>query len=266
MLRTIINIPEKGVEANKRIKLPPVVMAVIIQIVALTIVLPSFKLINGLFAVEFSLFTLTVMQALTALMVCCITNMARWWRWIHGLFPLAIYSMSLLTLPNEFYLVGFLITLSIFWTTFNSQVPFFPSRPAVRGKIASLIPQNQAFRLIEIGSGLGDLSMYVAEVRPHSEVNGIEIAPMPWFISVIRAWIRKSSARFKLGDYHTLDFGQYDMVFAYLSPAAMPTLWKKAQQEMQAGSLLISYEFSIPGVPASFVIQDHHPAIYVWKM
>jgi len=33
---------------------------------------------------------------------------------------------------------------------------------------------------------------------------------------------RRSSATFVLGDYHKLDFGEFDAVFAYLSPAAMP--------------------------------------------
>ena len=266
MLRTIDNMPSKGVVARLKIKLPPAILAVFIQIAALIIVLTSVIVVNRLFAVQFLFFTLVTMQAVIAVLICSVSNMAVWWRWIHGFFPLAMYSMSLLTVPSEVYLFGFLITLSIFWTTFNSQVPFYPSRPAVWEKIAALVPQNQTFRLIEIGSGLGDLSMHVAAVNPHSEVHGIEIAPMPWFISAIRARLRKSSARFKLGDYHALNFGQYDMVFAYLSPAAMPALWEKAQQEMQAGSLLISYEFGVPEVPASFIIQDHHPAIYVWKL
>ena len=266
MLRTIDNMPSKGVVARLKIKLPPAILAIFIQIAALIIVLTSVIVVNRLFAVDFSIFALVVMQSIFAVLFCSVSNMAVWWRWIHGFFPLAMYSMSLLTVPNEVYLFGFLITLSIFWTTFNSQVPFYPSRPAVWEKIAALIPQNQAFRLVEIGSGLGDLSMHVAAAKPQSEVHGIEIAPMPWIISALRASFRKSSARFKLGDYHALNFGQYDMVFAYLSPAAMPALWQKAKQEMQAGSLLISYEFGVPEVPASFIIQDHHPAIYVWKM
>jgi hypothetical protein len=262
----MINMPSKGVVARPKMNLPPALLAVFIQIVALSFLLLSVIVINSLFVVRFSFFTLVVMQALIAVLVCSVTNMAIWWRWIHGFFPLAMYLMSLLTLPNEVYLFGFLITVSIFWTTFSSQVPFYPSKPAVREKIAALIPQNQTFHMIDIGSGLGDLSMHIAQAKQLSQVEGIEIAPMPWCISVIRAWFRKSSARFKLGDYHAVDFGQYDLVFAYLSPAAMPALWEKAKREMQAGSLLVSYEFNIPKTPPSFMIQDHHPAIYVWKM
>ncbi|MFV1922301.1 MAG: class I SAM-dependent methyltransferase [Methylotenera sp.] len=260
------NMPSKGVAARQKIKLPPAILAVFIQIAALATVLFSVIFVHRLSAEQFSIFSLVVMQSIFAVLLCTVSHMAVWWRWIHGFFPLALYAMSSLTVPNEVYLFGFLITLSIFWTTFKSQVPFYPSRPAVWEKIAALIPQNQSFRLLEIGSGLGDLSMHVATVKPQSEVYGIEIAPMPWMISALRACLRKSSARFKLGNYHALNFGQYDMVFAYLSPAAMPALWEKAQQEMQVGSLLISYEFGVPEVPASFIIQDHHPAIYVWKM
>jgi hypothetical protein len=48
----------------------------------------------------------------------------------------------------------------------------------------------------------------------------------------------------------------------------MPALWQKAQLEMQAGSMLISYEFEIPDAKASLCIQieKQSPNIYVWKM
>ena len=263
----MMNMPLKGVKSGWKIKLPPAAWAVLIQIIALAIVLLCVMSINSFFTIRFSFLTLVMMQAMCAVALCILANMAVWWRWIHGLFPLAMYWMLLLTLPNEVYLIGFLITLSVFWTTFRSQVPFFPSRPIVRQKVAALIPQTETFRMIDIGSGLGDLSMHIAQVNPRCQVEGIEIAPLPWLISTIRAWFNQSSAHFKLGDYHSLDFSQYNLVFAYLSPAAMPSLWEKVRQEMQSGSRLVSYEFDIPGVPASYKIQgESHPTIYVWNI
>lgn len=195
-------------------------------------------------------------------------GLAVWWRWIHFCFPLVMFLMSMWQLPNEIYLIGFVVTLSIFWTTFRSQVPFFPSRPMVWKKVAELVSQQQKTRMVEIGSGLGDLSMYIAKNRKNSQVEGVEIAPLPWLVSTLRTWVTRSSARFKLGDYRALDFAQYDLVFAYLSPAAMSDLWKKAQQEMRVGSLLVSYEFEISGVLPSFSITngDKTPTIFVWKM
>lgn len=249
-------------------KLAPATLAIVIQVVALMTVLLCMLVGSLLFAVRFSLFSLIVMQSLSAIALCKWAGMAVWWRWIHGIFPLAMFVMSMWAIPNEVYLIGFLVSLSIFWTTFRSQVPFFPSRPIVREKVAKLIPQDQVIRMIDIGSGLGDLSMYIAKERSNSQVEGVEIAPLPWLISAFRAWVSQSSAKFTLGDYHALNFAHYDLVFAYLSPAAMTTLWQKARQEMQAGSLLVSYEFEISGNPPTFTISHSAktPNIYVWKM
>jgi len=254
--------------SQQRFKLAPATLAMLIQAVALVLIFVCVLGINILFSVRFPILLLVVMQSLSALALCMIAGMAIWWRWIHACFPLAMFAMTLWGVPNEVYLIGFLITLSIFWTTFRSQVPFFPSRPVIREKVASLIPDNKPVRMIDIGSGLGDLSMHIASVKPGSQVEGIEIAPMPWLISLCRAKLKRNAAKFTLGNYHELDFAQYDLVFAYLSPAAMPALWQKAKQEMQTGSLLVSYEFDIPNTTPSFTI-DHGekaPTIYVWQL
>lgn len=261
------HMPLNGVLRKPELRLAPATLAIIVQIAASIIVFLCVLVVSSFFAVRFSVLSLVLMQSLGAVALCVLAGMAVWWRWIHGLFPLAIWVMSLWALPNEVYLIGFLVCLSVFWTTFRSQVPFFPSRAIVREKVAALIPQDQANRMIDIGSGLGDLSMHIAKVRKLSQIEGIEIAPMPWLISAIRAWLTRSTAKFTLGDYRDLDFAQYNLVFAYLSPAAMPALWEKAHQEMRAGSLLVSYEFDIPHVPATLTINDGtHPTIFVWKM
>jgi hypothetical protein len=110
--------------------------------------------------------------------------------------------------------------------------------------------------------------MYMAKIKPDSQIEGIEIAPLPWMISYMRAKFRRSSATFILGNYQALDFANYDVIFAYLSPVAMRTLWDKASQEMRPGSMLISLEFEIPGVAENMRIAGNKstPTIYVWKI
>jgi hypothetical protein len=95
---------------------------------------------------------------------------------------------------------------------------------------------------------------------------GIETAPLPWLLSVLRARLTGSRARFVRGDYEQLDFAAFDVVFAYLSPAAMTALWRKAQSEMRPATMLVSYEFTIPErtpdrtIPATAARR----ALYVW--
>ena len=75
------------------------------------------------------------------------------------------------------------------------------------------------------------------------------------------------NVRFVRGDYETLDFGDYDVVFAYLSPAVMGALWRKASAEMRPGSLLLSYEFGIGEKAPDVTIEPagRGPLLYGWR-
>jgi SAM-dependent methyltransferase len=132
--------------------------------------------------------------------------------------------------------------------------------------VASLLPARKNLRVIDIGSGLGGLVLDLAGRRPGIEALGVELAPLPWLVSRLRARLAGSRARFIRGDYERLDFAQYDLVFAYLSPAVMKALWCKAAREMRPGSVLLSYEFVIDErLPNRTVYPTQGgPALYIW--
>jgi len=164
------------------------------------------------------------------------------------------------------FLAAFVIFLSIYWSTFRTQVPYYPSGRAVWDIVAGLLPPGRPAAAIDIGSGLGGLVLELARRRPDCRIEGIELAPLPWLASRLRARLSGSPARFLRGDYNDLDFGRYDLVFAYLSPAAMPALWRKAEREMRPGSILASYEFSIVDKEPNrrFVTTDSKKILYLW--
>ena len=260
----------------ERLKKTPSFLALVIQIIAVICVLICSRVIYASASAQWSIdvtffiFSLVVLQSIIASGLACGFGMTTWWRWIHFFFPLALWVMSISQIPSTYYLFGFVITLALYWTTFKTQVPFYPSSPNVWKTLARLMHQHskaqQSLRMIDIGSGIGDMSMYIAKTRGKDIVEGIEIAPLPWLVSRVRAKLKQSRAKFILGNYQNLDFANYDIVFAYLSPAAMPQLWEKASNEMRAGSLLVSLEFEIPDVPCSKVIVTgkSSPKLYVW--
>jgi hypothetical protein len=228
---------------------------------------------NPLFTLDltFYIFSLVLLQSMIATTLAICAGMAVWWRWIHFFFPIALWLMSIVQVPSSVYLVGFIITLALYWTTFKTRVPFYPSRPAVWHALHQYMQQhspNKPLRTIDIGSGLGDLSMYIAQNRPQDTVEGIEIAPLPWLISLVRSRIKASNAKFSMGNYEKLNFANYDIVFAYLSPAAMPALWQKASKEMRKGSVLISLEFDIPNALPPHIIHTGKstPSLFVWRI
>ncbi|ACT50043.1 class I SAM-dependent methyltransferase [Methylovorus glucosotrophus] len=254
--------------ASESPRVLPATLALLIQLGMLGINLLIALLFGQLTGRAYPFWLLVLIQAVGAYVLARLWGMASWWRLIHLFFPLVVWLMVQLHLPNWVYLAGFLFSLMLFWTTFRTQVPFYPSFPAVWQQVLAWMPARQGLRMIDIGSGLGDMAMHIAKVRPDCQMLGIEVAPLPWLISHARGRWRRSSARFVLGDYHKLDFREFDVVFAYLSPAAMPALWQKASSEMRPGSLLISYEFEIPGVPPALQqpIGETGKVLYGWIM
>lgn len=193
-------------------------------------------------------------------------KLAVWWLAIELAFPLMLVQGLALHWPPSVMLGAFVFLLLLFWSTFRTQVPYYPSGPRVWDEVARLLPPDRPVCAIDIGSGLGGLVLELARRRPESTFVGIELAPLPWLVSRLRALLARSGARFVRGDYAHLDFANYDAVFAYLSPAAMPALWHKAAREMRPGAILLSYEFLITekAPDISIVPKGRGPALYVW--
>ncbi len=242
----------------------PAIQALLVQAGAL---LPCAALAVAADAVGAGLTLLqaALLQGLLAAALSWKLGLARWWLPIQLFFPLALLAGLALHLPPWLAGVAFLILLGWYWSTYRTQVPYYPSNPAVWRAVLAELPQGGALRMIDIGSGLGGFTLHLAAARPESDVAGIELAPLPWLVSRLRASLSGSRARFLRGDYERLNFAEYDLVFAYLSPAAMPALWRKAQREMRPGSLLASYEFEIPATSGVKTIHttESGPLLYI---
>jgi hypothetical protein len=249
----------------QRLARAPAVQAMLIQCGAVPLMLAIIYLMASFrFPVDY--LTVAVVQGLLAAGLTWKFGLARWWRTIQLLFPLAVLAALALQLPSWLFGAAFLLLLGWYWSTFRTQVPYYPSGPVVWDAVRQLLPQDKAPRVIDIGSGLGGLVLYLARSRPDAEVCGIELAPLPYIYSWLRAKLGGSRARFLLGDYEKLDFGRYDLVFAYLSPVAMPALWRKAAAEMCPGSMLASYEFNIPERAPDRIVHatEGDVPLYIW--
>ena len=226
----------------------PALQALLIQLAACGVVLIIAALVSRLQATEISLLTAVILQACVASALAWWRGVERWWRWIHLLFVPCVLLLLALRLPSWIYLLLFTCMLVLYWQTFRTRVPFYPSPVAVQEAVAKLLPAH-ALQFVDIGSGFGGLVCALAGRRPDAGFTGVELAPLPWLVSVLRARWRLRNVRFLRSDYVQLDLSRFDVVFAYLSPAAMPALWAQAQAQMVPGSLLLSYEFEIAAAP-----------------
>jgi SAM-dependent methyltransferase len=210
--------------------------------------------------------TVALAQGLFAALFTRWRKLAAWWLPIQFLFPLALLGADALHIPSWLFLAIFIVLLAVFWSTFRTQVPYWASGPRVWQAVAKLLPPDRPVRVIDIGSGLGGFTLDLARRRLDATCTGIELAPLPWLVSALRARLTASRARFIRGDYERLDFADFDVVFCYLSPAAMPALYAKCLAEMKTGSKLMSYEFIIADCPPDLVIPitQNGVSLYVW--
>ena len=248
-------------------RLNPATQAALVQVLAWSLVWSS-SLLENLIGYQSTILERCALQALFALAWSYVFSMATWWHVIHGVFPLLVGILLKYPISQAFYLYGLTLTSSVYWSTFRSQVPYFPSNDQVTLPLKNILFEHGPSRVIDIGSGLGGLMMQLAQSFPRSTFYGMEIAPLPWAVSVLRSKFSRSRAQFLYGDYRRLNFADYDVVYAYLSPVVMSAIWHKALKEMKPGSLLISNEFNIVDHPAHMMFDTNTQSskLYVWRM
>ena len=244
----------------------PVLVALVVQLLVLAgQFLVSLLLVHAGYDLVWRPLRFALVQGAVSAALSLLLRQPVWWWWIQAAFPLAIWLALRSGIPAWIYLLALLLLLPWYWHTFITRVPYYPSGQPVWEAVACLLPESPC-RVLELGSGLGGFSLWLTNEHPGCEATGVEWSPMPWLISRVRAWQRNAAPRFLRQDYRQLDWQPYDLVFAYLSPAAMPEVWQLARQRMRPGTLLVSYEFDIPGIPADQTIRmsGMREELYAW--
>lgn len=200
-------------------------------------------------------------------------RLPRWWWVIGAAFPPAAAGVAALQLPAEWFAAALVASLLLFGTVMASRVPLWLSgrraRDALTGLLDELFPERSDLHAIDLGGGLGGLLLTLWRSGRCRHCAGIEWAPLPYLVGGLRLRLAGFPGRWRFGSLWRVDLGEYDLVYAFLSPAAMPRLWDKATREMREGSWLISYRFAVPGVPPDrrrAVGDDPEDALLLWRM
>ncbi len=191
-----------------------------------------------------------------------------WWMPINLLFFPAGNALLGAGISPLMFLGIFCVLLLVNGAAWFQRVPLFLSSNQAAALVLTLLPQRKGFRLIDLGCGTASLLMNLARARPDGQFTGVELAPLPFL------WGRWGACRQRgvnvcWGDFWSTDLTDYDVVYAYLSPVPMTSLWEKARREMRPGSLFVSNSFSVPGVPPAraFDVGDRVCSkLYVWRM
>ncbi|WP_150429664.1 trans-aconitate 2-methyltransferase [Dechloromonas sp. CZR5] len=195
-----------------------------------------------------------------ALLFATLSRQPWWWRVIHGGFmPLVWFTHTLAVDPGWFLLAAILLLL-VYRGALTGQVPLYLSNKQTVQALSNLLAERGDSRFLDLGAGVGSTTVPLADALPESHFTGIENAPLTWLAGRLLS-VGRPNIAWRWDDLWNARLGDYDVVYAFLSPAPMPRLWEKVQAEMKPGSLFISNSFPIPGATPDRVIEvDCSPA------
>jgi hypothetical protein len=195
-----------------------------------------------------------VTQTTLAVIGSYLRRQPSWWMLIHFLFLPSVFIFFWFEVPSWTYLLTVSLLVLVFWGTVRGDVPLFLSSHDVAQTVITLLEKEQAQTFADLGAGIGSVAIPIASHLKTVRVDAWEHAPLPWLIS---HWRGRYFPNYKAlrRNFFTDHFAQYDVVFAFLSPAVMPNISKKIKREMRKGTLFISSSFPAPHWKPEIIIQ-----------
>lgn len=162
-------------------------------------------------------------------------------------------AVILLRPPTWLFPVLFFIIFLFYSNTLKERVPLYLSNRTTWAALSELMQAeskptdntgntDKRPRFVDLGCGLGGAVAYLARENSNWDVVGVETAPGPYLISKIRvAFISNAHVRFQ--SLWNVNLKDFDMAYAFLSPAPMERLCAKVKSEMLPKSVFISNSF-----------------------
>lgn len=249
----------------ERLSPPPILTALLAQLAALLVT----QLLAHLAIINADNDLVLLAQGALAALLGLALRLPWWWLPVNLLFPLLVVHTLSLGLPPWLFLIAFGLLLLFNWNSARERVPLYLSNRDTWEGINQLLPKRKTLRFIDLGSGLGGTLFYLAQRHPQHHFCGIESSPLPFAISWLRRRLRGlDNVELHPGNFWRQGLGQYDVVYAFLSPVPMQQLHDKCRREMSRGGLLISNSFTVPQNPPdeSITLNDsRQTTLHCWR-
>ncbi|WP_158024972.1 methyltransferase [Candidatus Protochlamydia sp. W-9] len=142
----------------------------------------------------------------------------------------------------------FFILIHIFWYSYFYGITPTPTSLKVQKSMVALLPKQLNGKVVELGSGWGNLTVALAQSYPEKEIIAYEISPIPYYVSKFFFYlIGLKKIKTYRKDFFKCNFKDSGIIICYLYSNAMQKLKVKFEQELRAGTYVLSHTFAIPG-------------------
>jgi len=192
-----------------------------------------------------------LVQSASAAMLSRLFGLKRWWLVAQFALPTLAWVVLAFAVPSWVYLVIFLGLFLVYSNASRERVPLYLTNATTCAALSQLISDDngdEKRRFIDLGCGLAGTISALSRAHPNWDFVGVENAPLPYLISRLRL-LGRVNARVEFKSLWSVDLSQFDMVYAFLSPAPMPRLIASVERDMKPGSQFISNSFWAPNLP-----------------
>jgi hypothetical protein len=159
--------------------------------------------------------------------------------------PLGVYILAVIELPPWMLFTVFVFFFAMHLPALWTHVPYYPSPTSVDAALIDLIIQQGCAHVVDLGCGNGRLLSVLAKRFPEVTFYGCEISLFPYLVAKVRT-ILLPNVRVYFRSMWRMPLGDFDLIYAFLSPAVMGSVGSKVRQEKKLGSLFVSNSFPVP--------------------
>ncbi|MQX35005.1 class I SAM-dependent methyltransferase [Roseospira navarrensis] len=130
--------------------------------------------------------------------------------------------------------------------TVRLGAPPWPSAPRARRALLAALPDRVEGEILELGSAWGGLALDLAARYPDRRVVAVELSPIPWAVSRLRALAgRAGNLEARRADLHRVDLSRAGLIVCYLHRDAMARLAARLRAEAPHGCVVVSNTFGL---------------------
>jgi hypothetical protein len=162
--------------------------------------------------------------------------------------------------------VALMIVFSLLYYTLKNGISPMPTSSKVRETLLKHFPEIEKGKIIDLGSGWGNLIFPLAKKFPSCQIIGYENSLIPYLFSFCLNTF--SNLKIFRKSFFNASLHDADLIVCYLYSRGMDAVKKKLEQEMPPYAQVISHTFAIPGWEPTRVIEVddlHRTKIYFYR-
>lgn len=165
--------------------------------------------------------------------------------------------------------VGLLIVLSVVYSTLRTGISPMPSSKQARDVILHWLDEVDGIRIVELGSGWGNLLIPIARRFPDKVIVGYELSLIPFWVSQFLKYLfRLHNIQILRRDFLNADLSGTDVLICYLYPGGMKSLKNKIQSD-NLRPIVISNTFALEDIKPERMIRlndIYGSPLYLYKI